>query len=454
MNRGFAWFPSAFRLSAVLGVGKARTCWQRDVVRKTEGLIAVRRGGAWVEEFGAIHPKLWELPLLGTTLSVLTGQASQAQETQPKTTRPGKARLVPCENPLESNRNKTTANALTDSPFQPEVSNRQSAAKRKVVEETPADHPAETLSQLQTQAERSLLSRLAGGGLAFESTEPQQARSSSAKGKHNVAFGGAALGEARSFAETGKRSEALFPPVCRDSAAQRDWLNHLAQKAGRAITRKQPNTTETAKPTQGDAQRPGQSPSLQEQWATPLDGTCASLELLYRFVQKDSSRYEGSSGAAPRRVSRSQPLSFLEKPHSHHPVEKVDEYSQRLDKWDGLRGKSVSESNELGPKPTPPVTAQTGSTFSAPEFGVNGQEGHSAGESKSSAPIIPPNVTPSLPDLLPPQRVGSPPLPVAAATARRGAREEGTKATDDLDALAAKIKQILDEQARRHGIDV
>jgi hypothetical protein len=35
------------------------------------------------------------------------------------------------------------------------------------------------------------------------------------------------------------------------------------------------------------------------------------------------------------------------------------------------------------------------------------------------------------------------------------ARDEGPEAAaEDLDLLAAKIKQILDEQARRHGIDV
>lgn len=133
----------------------------------------------------------------------------------------------------------------------------------------------------------------------------------------------------------------------------------------------------------------------------PLDGTCASLDLLDRLVQEDFPGDEGNSGMAPRRFSH----------------------------------------------------GQSSSPF-APEPSINEQVGHGAGEMKFSAPIIPPNVTPSLPDLLPRQRTGAPPLPVAAATARRGAREEVMMATDDLDVLAAKIKQILDEQARRHGIDV
>lgn len=65
-----------------------------------------------------------------------------------------------------------------------------------------------------------------------------------------------------------------------------------------------------------------------------------------------------------------------------------------------------------------------------------------------------PVVAESLPPLLPPPLVGMPVLPVALATAREGARDESRESAEDLDALAAKIKLILDEQARRHGIDV
>jgi hypothetical protein len=51
--------------------------------------------------------------------------------------------------------------------------------------------------------------------------------------------------------------------------------------------------------------------------------------------------------------------------------------------------------------------------------------------------------------------VNGPAPPVATTTARQGARqEEATAADDNHDVLAAKIKRILDEEARRHGIDV
>jgi hypothetical protein len=67
--------------------------------------------------------------------------------------------------------------------------------------------------------------------------------------------------------------------------------------------------------------------------------------------------------------------------------------------------------------------------------------------------IEPPTTAPQLPPLIPPQMVGMPVTPVAAATARHGARAEDAM-DEDLDVLAARIKRILDEEARRHGIDV
>lgn len=61
---------------------------------------------------------------------------------------------------------------------------------------------------------------------------------------------------------------------------------------------------------------------------------------------------------------------------------------------------------------------------------------------------------PLLPPLTTPRSSGVEPIPVAAAIATARARAESMAADDDLDKLAAKIKLILDEQARRHGIDI
>lgn len=77
------------------------------------------------------------------------------------------------------------------------------------------------------------------------------------------------------------------------------------------------------------------------------------------------------------------------------------------------------------------------------------------GKMPASSLIAPPRAALSLPDLLPPQRTEMPSLPVASASARLGAKLEAeAEMSDDLNILAAKVKRILDEQARRHGIDV
>jgi hypothetical protein len=62
---------------------------------------------------------------------------------------------------------------------------------------------------------------------------------------------------------------------------------------------------------------------------------------------------------------------------------------------------------------------------------------------------------PSLPSLLPKRAPGFPAPPVARAIHRKDARDEDDAVQeDDLSNLSAKIKRILDEEARRHGINV
>lgn len=78
-----------------------------------------------------------------------------------------------------------------------------------------------------------------------------------------------------------------------------------------------------------------------------------------------------------------------------------------------------------------------------------------ADEEPMSKAIAPPISTPSLMALLTPQRVYQPPLPVASTAIQNGARQEAEDSNPpDLTALAAQIKRILDEEARRHGIPV
>ncbi len=433
MNRGFAWFPPALRVSAALSGGKAPAGWLWDMVRKTAGLSDVRRGGAWVEEVGAIHPRLGERPLLGHALAALTEHAGQTPEPRPETPRSGKARFSQWEKPSERKRNKGTTQARGTSRFRIGAPDYPSAAKRKAPKEIQSASPSNTLSQFGAQADRLLLSRLAGSNIPFEAAERVETRRSSA---------------------VREGDEASFPCAHRDSAAQQDWLSRVARRARRPLGRQPVALAEAAERIQSGVLPSGQSRSPVEQWSMALDGQSASLELLNQLVDGD---LPGQSNKAGFKTLRPRSSTSGTSPPPK-PLSRTFWQSEGSPAFpDELTGRGVKGSgvrNGFEPKETLPDTSPVGSTFFAPDSGVTGQAGHGRHETKSGAPIIPPNVTPSLPDLLPPQRAGAPPLPVAAATARRGAREQAMMATDDLDMLAANIKHILDDQARRHGIDV
>ena len=69
--------------------------------------------------------------------------------------------------------------------------------------------------------------------------------------------------------------------------------------------------------------------------------------------------------------------------------------------------------------------------------------------------FAPPQLAEVMPRLRPLPKPGSVSLsPIAASAAERSARREAEATPEDLDALARKLKQILDEESRRHGIDV
>jgi hypothetical protein len=82
---------------------------------------------------------------------------------------------------------------------------------------------------------------------------------------------------------------------------------------------------------------------------------------------------------------------------------------------------------------------------------------HDPGESLAGpAPrFAPPQIAPTLPSLRPVQWPSVELIPAAAFTAERSARREEVEAgPDDLDELSRKLRRILEEEARRHGIEV
>jgi hypothetical protein len=186
---------------------------------------------------------------------------------------------------------------------------------------------------------------------------------------------------------------------------QRDWLQSVARRAWRSV----------------DTIGNHVDGALDEQWTFLLDGEPAPLELLNSWM----GRPEGSNNDV--RSDR----EMKNRTRSRQPALAESIPSQPASGNDLLYNEPM--------RTRLPVVGWRSSVESEWIF---------------SERIAPPAVAPSLPRLLPPQGASEPAPALAAQIARQDARQEAMRSEDDLAGLAANIKRILDEEARRHGIDV
>jgi hypothetical protein len=184
---------------------------------------------------------------------------------------------------------------------------------------------------------------------------------------------------------------------------------------------------------------------LEYQWLTPLDGPRVSPEILRRLVKPTNSNIGDDV------VRANGPFNSLivrSEVNSETAASAAGSWSDRdpqdfvSRKFEGIfperRGRQFIPELE---RDIPARSAESSIT----DFQAR----------RSSSNFSPPSVTPSLPPLLPAVSPGSPTLPLASATSRYGAwRGEVDAPETDLSLLAAQMKRILDEEARRHGIDV
>jgi hypothetical protein len=177
-----------------------------------------------------------------------------------------------------------------------------------------------------------------------------------------------------------------------------------------------------------------QQDALVEQSTSMIQGPTAPLELLTRLAGRCS---------PVNAAERSRPTPNNLQPAAVDAVRQVA--SNALyppDRGDGDVETFVPEagSAERYQSAWVPSPVQTGTI-----------SGFEALDSRAAAP---PTVNPPLPTSFSAQLMGASALPIAAEIARRDARAEAGIAEEDLDLLAEKIKRILDDEARRHGIDV
>ena len=434
----FALVQGMLRRPRVLRAGKAPLYWKRDYSRLTEGLGSLPRTCDWVKKIAETQPRLLSEPLLGTCLAAVTSTGVAARSDSNDES-PDNRLTSPH---LSGNRSKGTA-------FEPTASSK----RRQVQSPSFSNEESENAgrfaiaSQLPRRAPDSLLRRAAPDALHVV---------------ENLIRANASPPHGR----PGSPAVNSFPQVTR-----KEWLQVVAERAASKWTSDWifPTTRKYSSPTAGNrineshapvvsttsraSDAPASTPpatvetiflpTLQHDWLLPIGGQQASPQLLASLVKRSGTplgtrerihrskeTFSGSDAEARSLPSAPDPLASRQQSFTDGP-----EFSRPLER--------------LFDRQPPALPEDERSRRFEPTINSEEREQH------TSPNLAPTALTPALSPLLPPAFAGASPLPVAADTARRIAwRDEVEAQETDLSVLAAQVKRILDEEARRHGIDV
>ncbi|MBK8985293.1 MAG: hypothetical protein IPM39_04305 [Chloroflexi bacterium] len=412
-------------MAASLANGRSSFCWQRHVSRSAERQKALARTCGWLGEMvKQPSPKLQPGPLLGGCLAELVapvgGDESPPAADRQAADRPRGAGPAP----------HAARPATRKQPFVlPRPARRESL---------PTFPPA--------KARPDLLRRWAGETAVFQPPHHPAANR-------------------RPWPA---RAAALVPlPANRPNT--RAWVAQMAQRMRGQFGSGLDNTAVTQPPGSEPTARPkGQrsdfapavepSPaSLEKQWQQSLAGQRAPLALLQRLQLNSlpvaetaaASKPAKSPGAAPEQPG--QQAAKTAAPTGVPPKRAAADAFSALAQGRAKAAQPLSRQRDSRERPSLAAANRDGTAV--PESRLPQPD---ADDGWLTAPrFAPPQMAEVLPRLRPLPKPGTPNLsPIAAATAERSARREADAVPEDLDALARQIKQILDEESRRHGIDV
>lgn len=503
MNPADGWRQSPLRrcrrrslnpVSWTLAGGKAPVYWQRDLRRIQAWQDFLWRNGAWVDAIASINLNLRDQPLLGQCLLALIEPVTRATEphlessrTQPIPSTWQSPKLHSDITPAPNSNRRQSRDAALDAgtprsgdwdhknvPVSP---NSHPGLTKTSIEESSFRHPVAIVLQQSPQVSQQLLSRLAGKTGSTKVTQSLDSSSShvqqpgirqnwlsdwqdntretmhqeeinpSAQSPLPLNTEAAIVNRLRRLSNknnlntrlnqslsqpTGEPSAATSSSLLPNQALHQNWLLGLIQRTRRCL---EPEKFDPVfKPQLATPNQLALSAtlSLAQQCSISVLGQTAHLELLTRLVDTTVAQNNSSShGAKETSGSRQTPFTRSLDLLSIANLEKTP-HNQTF-------APALTES-ELVVLPTAGVSQRTNSLVELP------------------AQIAPTIGMSSLPPMLPPQMVHLPIPSVANAMIRQEAKEakqEETATTeDDLNVLAAKIKRILDEEARRYGIDV
>ena len=475
-----------------LSGGRAPGCWRQDLSRETWRLTGIRRGSRWIEDLLDFDLRLSDQPLLGRTLAALMTQGVAPQALQAEPT-PSRAKFSEPA-PFRQRELKTPAEAGTQ---------RSSAAPEGVKDPMRGSAPRSNLPgsmqhvmELSPRVDAPLLRRLAAAselllkedsarrtdGLVEGANDrdaiasPAQLSSARKRLKDHLVQGSTPLRKTQ-LPSASVEPRASVVPVSQfenitlaQRAAQRA---EMALRRDLSVTR---NLSQTSTPK--DTSDRSTSLSLADNWSIPLNGPNASTELLVRFANLSVLAERGSRRNSEREITQrtssgtgtAQPSA---KPPSdsrlnrsvpstaHRPIDHAHSQLLQQSSWSMPTNESwPAPEDEVFERPAfstlaEPLRSTANDAEQAFLQAAADQQTASSQRQTTTPSIAPPSLTQSLLPLHPPRTSGEEVLPVAVITAQRDARsDEVTARGEDLTLLASRIERILNDEARRHGIDV
>ena len=471
MNGAQELLQASHRCTCALQAGRGPDRWRQDLQQQTTRIKALSQQCHWIATVAKVQMKLQDQPLWGSCLPSLTGGSDRPTETRPPVTRSRPVPSVqqalsspsaepdcpplkrfPRRSPTEPQRTERLALSTTPKEPQTELTPCSAYEPLRLPTQASADllstNPKEPQTELTpcsaheplrlpTQASADLLQCLVQKPAPAKTfpepiCEPKLQGASTPDIPPRQRF---------SPIVPTPQSPKPFHDICLDSTNQKRWRQQLIQRSNDSLRSRSQylNTPVSQRLQQKNPIEPlaveeslshSERESSSNPWLCSL-GTTAPLDLLTDLVtlrSTISSSHDHTSEPEPQR--RSLPAHeprFL--PKQQDPEQVTIPSHSAIAPWQNTQTR-------------PPL--ETLSQLSEPT-----QKHKAAAEPER---IDPPAVAPTLPPLVASQ-TGEDSPSVTTPLIQQRAQQEAVPEVD-LDGLASQIKRILDEEARRYGINV
>jgi hypothetical protein len=421
--------------TCALQAGRAPTHWQRELQQQTARIKALPQHSHWITSVAKVRVKLQDQPLLGSCLPTLTGVTERPSTpiTQPRSFPPQQALQPPpaelnerCPPPQRFARRPPASDRFIDrpDPSLPEQSDRPQTDTDPYSAREPLCLPPRASADLL----QCLVEPDSTKPLPEPACEPKSQRTSSSPEVPT---------RKRFTPIPSPPSRTPKPPrdACLDATDQKRWRQQLVQQTNDCLRSESNHLNFSELPTRKRIELPPllESPNeskqelLNDPWLCLL-GTMAPLDLLTDLVT---------------------PLTI---PDRHETAAKSDQV--RSLSADEPYSRSNHNSDQISTQSRPAIAPWQDSQSQSPLERLSQLSDRSSKKTKTTEleQIDPPVVAPTLPPLVASQ-TGEVSTSVTTPLIQQQAKQEAIPEAD-LDGLASQIKRILDEEARRYGINV